>query len=113
MSGPAPSRPPVSPGLVLFLAFHFATWISSLSCTTVACSVMLANTTPIWVGLMTPWAGLPGTGHRSWGGLILLIRLFISGEIFFPAGIFPRAAEDGRAPFFLPDRPVKNKSGPG
>lgn len=38
-----------------FLALHFATWISSLDYTSVANSVVLVNTNPLWVGLMTPW----------------------------------------------------------
>lgn len=37
-----------------FLALHFATWISSLDYTSVANSVVLVNTTPLWVGLFTP-----------------------------------------------------------
>ncbi len=38
----------------LFLAMHFATWISSLNYTSVANSVILVNTNPLWVGLLTP-----------------------------------------------------------
>ena len=37
-----------------FLALHFATWISSLEYTSVANSVVLVNTNPLWVGLLTP-----------------------------------------------------------
>ncbi len=37
-----------------FLAAHFATWITSLAYTTVASSVVLVTTTPIWVGLLAP-----------------------------------------------------------
>ncbi len=37
-----------------FLAIHFVTWISSLSYTSVANSVVLVNTNPLWVGLLTP-----------------------------------------------------------
>lgn len=37
-----------------FLAIHFATWISSLEYTTVASSVVLVSTTPIWVALLSP-----------------------------------------------------------
>jgi drug/metabolite transporter (DMT)-like permease len=40
----------------LFLAFHFATWISSLEYTTVASSVVLVTTTPLWVALIAPVA---------------------------------------------------------
>ena len=38
----------------LFLALHFSTWISSLNYTSVANSVVLVNTNPLWVGLLTP-----------------------------------------------------------
>jgi len=38
----------------MFLAVHFATWISSLAYTTVASSVVLVTTTPLWVGLLSP-----------------------------------------------------------
>ena len=37
-----------------FLALHFATWISSLDYTAIANSVVLVNTVPLWVGLLTP-----------------------------------------------------------
>ena len=37
-----------------FLALHFATWISSLEYTTVASSVVLVTTTPLWVALLSP-----------------------------------------------------------
>jgi len=38
----------------LFLALHFAAWITSLEYTTVASSVVLVATTPIWVALLSP-----------------------------------------------------------
>ncbi len=38
----------------VFLAIHFATWISSLEYTTVATSVVLVSTTPLWVALLSP-----------------------------------------------------------
>lgn len=38
----------------VFLAFHFATWISSLMYTTVASSVVLVSTAPLWVALLAP-----------------------------------------------------------
>lgn len=38
----------------IFLALHFATWISSLAYTTVASSVVLVTTTPLWVALFAP-----------------------------------------------------------
>ena len=38
----------------LALALHFATWITSLSYTSVASSIVLVDTTPLWVALLTP-----------------------------------------------------------
>jgi drug/metabolite transporter (DMT)-like permease len=38
----------------LFLAIHFATWISSLEYTSVASSVVLVSTGPLWVALLSP-----------------------------------------------------------
>jgi drug/metabolite transporter (DMT)-like permease len=39
----------------IFLALHFATWISSLQYTTVASSVVLVSTVPLWVALLSPF----------------------------------------------------------
>ena len=38
----------------IFLALHFATWITSLEYTTVASSVVLVTTTPLWVAIFAP-----------------------------------------------------------
>jgi drug/metabolite transporter (DMT)-like permease len=38
----------------LFLAIHFAAWITSLAYTTVASSVVLVSTVPLWVALLSP-----------------------------------------------------------
>src|SRR5512136_2431638 len=37
-----------------FLALHFAAWISSLAYTSVASSVVLVSTAPLWVALLSP-----------------------------------------------------------
>jgi drug/metabolite transporter (DMT)-like permease len=39
----------------LFLAIHFAAWITSLEMTTVFSSVVLVATTPLWVALVSPF----------------------------------------------------------
>lgn len=41
-------------GSGLFLALHFATWISSIRFTSIASSVVLVTTTPLWVALFSP-----------------------------------------------------------
>lgn len=38
----------------VFLAVHFASWISSLEFTSVASSVVLVSTSPLWVAILTP-----------------------------------------------------------
>jgi drug/metabolite transporter (DMT)-like permease len=38
-----------------FLALHFATWITSLQYTSVASSVVLVSTIPLWVALLSPF----------------------------------------------------------
>jgi drug/metabolite transporter (DMT)-like permease len=38
----------------IFLSLHFATWITSLEYTSVASSVVLVSTTPLWVALLSP-----------------------------------------------------------
>ncbi len=39
----------------VFLALHFATWITSLQYTSVASSVVLVSTIPLWVALLSPF----------------------------------------------------------
>src|SRR3990172_7162467 len=41
-------------GSGIFLAVHFATWISSLEYTSVASSVVFVSTGPLWVALLSP-----------------------------------------------------------
>lgn len=50
------TRPEIALGIIsgLFLAAHFATWISSLEYTTVASSVVFVSTGPLWVALLSP-----------------------------------------------------------
>ena len=55
----------------VFLAVHFATWITSLSYTSVANSVVLVNTSPIWVGLLTPLVTRDRMSRRLWFGIAL------------------------------------------
>ncbi len=52
------SRSELGPALLsgLFLALHFATWITSLEYTSVASSVVFVTTTPLWVALLSPFA---------------------------------------------------------
>jgi drug/metabolite transporter (DMT)-like permease len=65
----------------VFLALHFATWITSLRLTTVAASVLLVSTTPVFVALAA-WA-LWGESPRRRGwvgiGLTLMGSALVAG----------------------------------
>ncbi|MFZ0133380.1 MAG: DMT family transporter [Desulfobacterales bacterium] len=67
-----------------FLALHFATWISSLSFTSVANSVVLVNTNPLWVGLFTPLV----TGERIRPAVAGGILLSVAGGVIIGFGDF-------------------------
>jgi drug/metabolite transporter (DMT)-like permease len=63
----------------LFLAVHFASWISSLEYTTVASSVVFVSTGPLWVALLSPFflnerirqAAVAGLCIAILGGIII------------------------------------------
>jgi drug/metabolite transporter (DMT)-like permease len=57
----------------VFLALHFATWIASLSHTSVANSVVLVNTNPVWVALLTPWLTRDRVSRRAWLGVLVSV----------------------------------------
>jgi drug/metabolite transporter (DMT)-like permease len=75
------TRSELSLGLVsgLFLAVHFATWISSLEYTSVASSVVFVSTGPLWVALLSPIllnerltrAAIVGLALALFGGTII------------------------------------------
>lgn len=56
-----------------FLALHFATWITSLEKTSVASSVVLVTTTPLWVALISPLALRESVGRGAVMGLLLAL----------------------------------------
>lgn len=68
----------------LALALHFATWIASLRYTTVASSVALVTTTPVWVTLFA-WVSLSErVGPRGLGA----IGLCLAGSVLIGARDF-------------------------
>ncbi len=77
-------------GAGFFLAVHFATWIASLDYTSVASSVVLVETIPLWVGILTPLV----TGERPGKATLAGIGLSFAGGILIGAGDF---ALGGRA----------------
>ena len=56
-----------------FLALHFATWITSLQYTTVASSVVLVSTIPLWVALLSPFTIKEPIRRAVLFGLILAL----------------------------------------
>ena len=63
------------------LAIHFATWITSLSYTSIAASTVLVTTNPIWIGLFSWWwygeklsrQGIIGIAIALIGGIFMAI----------------------------------------
>jgi drug/metabolite transporter (DMT)-like permease len=64
----------------VFLALHFATWIPSVSLTTVAASVVLVTSSPLWVAVLGRFIG-ERPSRRTIAGIVvaLLGTLVISG----------------------------------
>ncbi len=68
----------------VFLAFHFAFWISSLDYTSVASSVILVNTNPVWVALLAPVLA----AERISRAFLLSAILSVIGAVIMGAGDF-------------------------
>ncbi len=56
-----------------FLSLHFASWISSLEYTTVASSVVLVSTSPLWVALLSPLVLQERIGPAVRAGLLVAL----------------------------------------
>ncbi len=74
----------------IFLAGHFWSWIASLSYTTVASSVVLVNTQPIFVGLLSvAFLGERPSG-RQWAGIgVAVVGAAVIGWGDFAGGTAP------------------------
>ena len=57
----------------VFLALHFSVWITSLQYTSVASSVVLVTTTPLWVALLSPLILHERVGKAAYVGLVLAL----------------------------------------
>jgi drug/metabolite transporter (DMT)-like permease len=68
----------------VFLAVHFATWIASLDHTSVATSLLLVNTTPIWIVVLAPFVNRESVSRRELVGVALALAggawLALGGE---------------------------------
>lgn len=71
--------PAVAAGALLGL--HFATWLSSLAYTTVAASVTLVTTVPLWVAIIE-WIG----GRRPPRGVLVGLLVAIAGGVAIGLG---------------------------
>ncbi len=78
------SRTPywLAAGAGVLLALHFATWIASLEYTTIARSVLLVSTSPIWVALLQFLAGR-GVPSRS---TVIALALALLGAAVVSGG---------------------------
>ena len=56
-----------------FLAVHFASWITSLEYTSVASSVVLVTTTPLWVALVAPFFLGEKTPRIAFVGMVIAL----------------------------------------
>jgi drug/metabolite transporter (DMT)-like permease len=66
----------------IFLALHFATWITSLEHTSVVSSVVLVTTTPLWVAALAPLVLRERINRNTWVG----IGLATAGGIIIGVG---------------------------
>jgi|SRR5271157_285082 len=73
-----------------FLAVHFASWITSLQYTSVASSVVLVSTTPLWVALLSPLVLRERLGLAAILGMLLALTggivVALSDACTFQAG---------------------------
>lgn len=82
----------------LMLAIHFASWISSLAFTSVASSTVLVTTSPLWVGLASPFF----LGESLSRSLKIAIFLALVGSVIIGVNDVARL-ENGRLLFNLAD----------
>jgi len=73
------TRRELVPGLFsgIFLAIHFATWITSLEYTSVASSVVIVTTTPLWVAILSPLVLRESIGR----GVAIGLTLSLAGGV--------------------------------
>jgi drug/metabolite transporter (DMT)-like permease len=86
----------------VFLALHFAVWITSLQYTSVASSVVLVTTTPLWVALFSPLVLRERLGAAAFAGLALALMggavVGLSDACTWQAGTVSQSAPLGVCP---------------
>lgn len=68
----------------VFLAVHFATWITSIELTSIAASVLLVSTAPVFVALAAHFVMRERVTAKGWVGIVIAIlgTLLIAGDDF-------------------------------
>ena len=54
-----------------FLAMHFSTWITSLFYTSIASSVVIVQTIPVWTAILSPFVSGDRVNRTTWTGILL------------------------------------------
>jgi drug/metabolite transporter (DMT)-like permease len=80
----------------LFLAAHFAAWLPSLSMTTVAASIALVTTTPIWTALAARISGVRLPAQVWWGLVLAVVGAALIAGVDFAVSL-EAVAGDGLA----------------
>ena len=80
----------------LFLAAHFAAWLPSLSMTTVAASIALVTTTPIWTALAARISGVRRPAQVWWGLVLAVVGAALIAGVDFAVSL-EAVAGDGLA----------------
>ncbi len=85
------SRTEIVKGILsgVFLALHFLSWIKSLELTSVASSVVLVTTTPLWVALLSPAV----LHERLRKGLVFGLVIAVLGSVVVGLGQACRISE--------------------
>ena len=78
-----------------FLAVHFATWIASLQYTSVASSVALVTTNPIWVGLLSWLLLAEPPSRRTVAGILTAV---LGSALIIAADLGGASEAPGRSP---------------
>lgn len=55
----------------VFLALHFSTWITSLFYTSIASSVVIVQTIPVWTAILAPFITGDRVSRLAWTGIVL------------------------------------------
>ena len=70
-----------------FLAMHFSTWITSLFYTSIASSVVIVQTIPVWTAILSPFVSGDRVNRTTWAGILLsFVGVLVIGAGDFALG---------------------------